>query len=143
LVIPDEVEDEDGNVYPLIRIEPFAFQSSTTLIGALNIPTSFTFIGTHAFDGCANINSISIPSSITTLTGYVFSGCSSITSINIPSSVTRIDQYAFHNCVNVDYIYIPSSVKIIGSYTFGYIGYQMNTAITLIVDGFTDGFPYE
>ena len=80
---------------------------------SINIPSSVTWIGYYAFNGCSALKSINIPSSVTCIEHDAFSGCSALTSINIPSSVTSIEWNAFSGCSALKSINIPSSVTSI------------------------------
>ncbi|MBO5102601.1 MAG: leucine-rich repeat domain-containing protein, partial [Clostridia bacterium] len=111
--------------------------SSTSISGALTIPSSVTIDGVTytvtgftystqilnlyvggAFYNCTGITSMILPNTITSVGKYTFYGCTGLTSINIPSSVTSIDTYAFYNCTALTSITIPDSVTTIGTYVF-------------------------
>ena len=83
----------------------------------IDIPSSVTSIGSHAFESCTNLSSVTIPSSVTSIGADAFCN-SGLISIDIPSSVTSIGIHAFQSCTNLSSVTIPNSVTSIGSYTF-------------------------
>ena len=151
VVIPEVVDDRDGNEYNIIDIGDDAFAGcenltsitipdSVTEIGeyafcycksltSITIPDSVTKIGDDAFAICENLTSIEIPDSVTEIGASAFRGCTNLTSITIPDSVTKIGDYAFTICENLASIEIPDSVTEIGGYAF--YGCSNLTSITI------------
>jgi hypothetical protein len=88
------------------------------------IPSTTTYIGYNAFDGCCGLTSISIPSSVTSIYDYAFQNCSGLTSVSIPSSVTAIGGYVFSGCSGLTSISSLSSSPVnlsTSSYVFDLI----------------------
>lgn len=120
--------------------EEFLWQHVNSYIsenGHVEIPNTFSSIGSHAFYG-SSVQSVSIPETILTIKSYAFAGTnihnidlpnslveisdavflnSDLTSIEIPSSVTRIGNFAFSNA-NISSINIPYGVTYIGEGAF-------------------------
>ena len=105
IVIPETVEDQDGNTYKVTAIGHEAFYQRTNITGPLIIPDSVTQIGNNAFYGCRNITgSLTIPNSATNIGQTAFYGCSGITGpLTIPASMGFIGSGAFDGC-NLDYV---------------------------------------
>jgi hypothetical protein len=77
-------------------LEPNAFAGSKAR--EINLPSSITTVGGHAFKDCLNLESIVLPEGVTTLQWGVFAGCTSLEKIVIPASVTNIHNAAFLRC---------------------------------------------
>ena len=77
-----------------------------------------TFIGSNAFNGCANSNltSVSIPASVTTIGDNAFNGCSYLQSVTFAngSQLKSIGNNAFQTCTRLTSISFPASVERIG-----------------------------
>lgn len=65
---------------------------------------SVTKIGEHAFydTKTSTITSISIPSSVTTIDYNAFSRCTGLTTFTIPASVSSCNYYAFADCTGIE-----------------------------------------
>ena len=103
--------------------------------GSFSIPTSVTFIGAHAFEGCVGLSNVTIPTGVVKIGVCAFGLCDGLTSINIPNGVTDIDAWAISNCSGLKSITIPDSVTNIGVGAFSVCGAL--TDITL-PNGVTD-----
>ena len=91
-------------------------------VGAINIPSSangyqVVKVGYRAFYSCKGVTNVNIPSSVTTIGGHAFQQCLALTYVWM-SSVTTIENQAFQRCTGLKSISIPSSVTTIGSYAF-------------------------
>lgn len=97
-------------------------ETNVLVIGCSNttIPSSVTYIGSSAFDGCLNLTSITIPDNVKEIGSEAFSGCSDLTSVDIGNGVTLISHRAFQYCSNLSSIYIPSNVTWIGDAVFSW-----------------------
>lgn len=115
VVIPKSV-DYNGNTYPVISINSYAFYNCYGLT-SVTIPNSVTSIGNNAFQYCSGLTSVTISNGLTTIGSSAFS-CSGLTSVNIPNSVTSIDRNAFEGCIGLTSVTIPNSVTSIGNYAF-------------------------
>ena len=93
----------------------FSMFPSLTVV---EIPNTFTSIGSYTFYECSSLTSVMIPNSVTSIGEYAFARCTSLTSVTISDSVTSIGNYAFRECGNLTSITIPVNVTNIGDYAF-------------------------
>ena len=113
----------------------------------VHIPSCFTGIGDHAFEGCSSLTSITLPDSVTSIGRYAFSHCKSliyneydealylgntktpylllfkaknqnIQSCHVSDSCRFIYDNAFSGCSFLTSITIPDGVTSIGDYAF-------------------------
>ena len=80
-------------------------------LSTIEIPSSVTSIGSHAFEYCRSLTSIVIPSNVTSIGYGAFNGCSSLTNITITSSVTSISNSAFYNCSSLTDVYYDGTLS--------------------------------
>ena len=118
IVIPSEVK-KFSKFYPVVSIGEDAFANNFGLI-SVEITSSVTSIGGHAFGNCTNLSSVTFAagSNLTSIGENAFSNCRSLISVTIPSSVEIIAFYAFQNCSNLVKVIIPSNVASMGFYAF-------------------------
>ena len=118
----------NGNIYPVVGIQEYAFYNSTGLI-----PASITSIGSQAFSGCTGLEAITVdnlnlqyasigglllsknqktllycpggksgecvvPTKVTTIANNAFLNCSNLTSVVLPDGVTSIGESAWRKC---------------------------------------------
>ncbi len=74
-----------------------------------------TNIGSHALEGCVNLETVKIYSVLRTIGDYAFAGCTSLKSIVIPDTVTNIGDGAFYGCSGLNELTMPVSAKIYNS----------------------------
>ncbi len=72
-------------------------------------------IGSHALEGCINLETVNFNSVVTKIGNSAFEGCTSLESIVIPDTVTTIGDRAFYGCTALDEFTMPVSAKIYGS----------------------------
>ncbi len=105
------------------------------------IPSSVTFIGSYAFDGCdslssidlpyglsgvgfcafaemANLKRVHFPASLKYIGAFAFSDCPKLQSVVLNEGLEEIDIYAFQHATSLEGITIPASVKKISDYAF-------------------------
>ena len=115
--------------YPSAKGSSYVIPSSVTYIGknAFNgctglksviIPNSVKEISSQAFATCTGLKSVTIPNSVTRISWEVFLGCTGLTSATISRSATYIGEGAFSGCTSLKSVTIPSGVKKIGDYAF-------------------------
>ncbi|MBQ8688224.1 MAG: leucine-rich repeat domain-containing protein, partial [Ruminococcus sp.] len=114
VVIPAEIRE-----LPVTAIGSKAFYNCQYLT-SVTIPESIESIGTHAFDGCTNLETITFLDDycLTDIPAYAFYGCTSLKEIDIPLDVRSIGEYAFYGCDSLTSVYIPSRVETIGEQAF-------------------------
>ena len=117
-------------VYPSAKGSSYVIPSSVTYIGksAFNgctglksviIPNSVKEISSQAFATCTGLKSVTIPNSVTKISWEVFLGCTDLTSVTISRSATHIGEGAFSGCTSLKSVTIQSSVTEIGGGAFG------------------------
>ncbi len=74
-----------------------------------------TNIGSHALEGCVNLETVKIYSVLRTIGDYAFAGCTSLKSMVIPATVTNIGDGAFYGCSGLNELTVPVSAKIYNS----------------------------
>ena len=89
-------------------------------ITTLEIPSSVTSIGNHAFYCCNDLTSVNIPSNVTSIGDWAFYGCSGLTSVDLPSSITKMGECVFYYCKNLSSVKLPSEITAISNGAFGY-----------------------
>ena len=104
-------------------------------LNSVTIPTSVTYIGKGAFNGCTELTSVNVPvidlssfchNSIVSTIKYAIgkpiklidNKGKEIKEYIIPDDVTSIDYYSFMNCSGLTSLVIPNSVTDIGNYAF-------------------------
>jgi len=122
VVIPSQVKDDEGNVYPVTEIEAEAFftiepPSSSASITSVVIPDSVTTIGNNAFQFTQIAGDLDL-SNVKTIGSNAFLSCSNLTSIKL-TNVETIGDYAFNGCSGVNFTFedaskIPSNINNIG-----------------------------
>lgn len=84
----------------------------------IDLPSSLTSIGPHAFSGCRSLEYIEIPESVRSIGESAFRGCSHLDSINLPARLTSIGGSAFQSCSSLDRLIIPEGVKTLPQLAF-------------------------
>ncbi len=123
VVIPSEVESENGELYTVTSIAAKAFEGNE-YIGGIELPNTITAIGSSAFYNCTNLdyfywdenwdnNAIAA-----TIGNGAFYGCSRLDLVYIPDNVTSIGGSAFNGCSSLTEMYIPDNVTSLGSSAF-------------------------
>lgn len=106
------------------------------LIGAVELPDSVRFIGSHAF-AVSNIVSIVTGKGVERIADQAFLYCERLIDVALgsydyvdkvitDSSLKYIGNYAFMNCTRLERIEIPDTVTDIGSYAFRNSGIYQN-----------------
>jgi len=99
--------------------------------GSYEIPTSVSYIGYSAFDGCNLLTDITIPSSVKMVDKYAFEYCTGLTKVHISKNVSTIGSAAFYNCTNLQKVEIERTTPpVIDYYTFDLVN---KSTCTLVV----------
>lgn len=81
IVIPESIQ-HDGDIYPVTKIEGWAFSNCKSMTSIL-IPGTVKEIGDRAFAGCSSLKHVTIPASVTNIDWSAFASCSSMVSFNV------------------------------------------------------------
>ena len=118
-VIDDESDSftvDNGLLYN--KEGTFLYSCPTSKVGAINLLTTVTEIGTYAFLDCLNITSVALPTTLTKIGKGAFYNCQALYSINIPNQVTEIPEYMCFNCTSLYSVVLPNSITKIGHWAF-------------------------
>jgi len=85
---------------------------------AYTIPDKATTIGSHAFNGCANLKSVTFKGNDGTISDQAFRNCTSLESFTFEGDKTSIDEYAFLECACLKTATFKGAVTSIGAYAF-------------------------
>lgn len=69
--------------------------------GKYTVPSTVSYIGYSAFDGCTYLSEIILPSSVKYIDDYAFEYCTNLTKIHLSENVNTIGKAAFYNCKNL------------------------------------------
>ena len=124
--ITDAFED---NIFPLeielpsslTSIGPHAFSGCRSL-ETVNIPETVRSIGESAFRGCSHLGPVTLPARLTSIGASAFQSCSALDRIVIPEGVKTLPKLSFANCENLRVLQIPESVSSIASDVIVYSG---------------------
>lgn len=89
-------------------------------ITTLEIPTSVTSIGNHAFYGGSGLTSVEFPSNLSSIGDWAFASCSGLKSVDLPSSITKMGEFVFNNCENLSSVKLPSEITAISKRAFSW-----------------------
>ena len=109
LEIPTEIEGAK-----VAAIGNAAFHES--LIKSIIIPEGISSIGGEAFYGSGSLTNITLPSTLTYIGEYAFDGCNLTGSIKIPAGVTELRDMAFRFNPNLSEIILHDNITSIGDY---------------------------
>ena len=77
--------------------------------GDYAIPSSVTYIGFTAFEGCPELTKVTIPDSVNNIEGWSFVGNHNLISVTIPSGITEIKHCTFYDCRNLASVYFKGN----------------------------------
>lgn len=97
------------NGLPVTKIKNDGFSYCTNLsIVLFEEKSNLRVIGSHAFQGCTNIESIELPASIRVIKSNAFRNCSKLQQVYLHSKFPpRLGQMAFYNTSSYDFLEIP------------------------------------
>ncbi len=84
----------------------------------IDLPSSLTSIGAHAFSGCRSLETVNIPETVRSIGESAFRGCSHLSPVTLPSRLTSIGASAFQSCSSVERIVVPEGVKTLPKLAF-------------------------
>ena len=87
-------------------------------ITTLEIPSSVTSIGNHAFYGCSGLITLNLPSNVISIGDWAFGTCSNLASVDLPSSIIKMGKSVFSGCKNLNSVKLPSEITAISNRTF-------------------------
>lgn len=109
--IPSTIEADDGTIYTVTTIEPYAFDRNYYITN-VTLPETVTYIGMYSFSDCIKLVSINFPAALTTLYGFAFYRCSSLLEADLSkcANLTTIWQGVFEYCSALTKISLPPSI---------------------------------
>jgi hypothetical protein len=90
--------------------------------GSYTIPASVGFIGSNAFQGCANLTSVTVPASVTNIGDSAFTNCSNLAGVYFQGNAPTADSTVFNSDANVTVYYLPG--------TTGWTQFAADTGLT-------------
>ena len=93
------------------------FQRCTNLT-SVQLPTSLTYIGSHAFESCYSLTSIDIPEGVRSIGDYVFCYCEKLARVNLPSTLEKIGRNAFEQCYALESVSLADGITEIPNSAF-------------------------
>lgn len=118
VVIPDVVEGDDGNLYTVNSIIPYAFEVSRDKLLSIKLPMMLEAIQENTFDNCNMLTSVIFPPNLKSIGTAAFQLCTMLSNIELPQGLTSIGDGAFNHCSSLQTIVIPESVNRIGPAAF-------------------------
>lgn len=119
--IYDDLATYIQNGHPALYVDcGIKYYCNDQEITTLEIPSSVTKIGIHAFYGCSGLRTLNLPSNVTSIDDWAFASCSDLTSVDLPSSITKMGEFVFNNCQNLSSVKLPSEITAISKRAFGW-----------------------
>ncbi|MBQ6737391.1 MAG: leucine-rich repeat domain-containing protein, partial [Synergistaceae bacterium] len=84
----------------------------------IELPSSLTSIGPHAFSGCRSLETVNIPETVRSIGESAFRGCGHLGPVTLPARLTSIGPSAFQSCSVLERIVIPEGVKTLPGLSF-------------------------
>ena len=100
------------------RIGEWAF-AGQSLLTTVDIPSSVTSLGSHAFSE-SGLKSMEMPNSIIALGTNVFMNCRAMETLVFSESLETISGFILNQCHALKSIIIPASVKVVEEYAIAY-----------------------
>ncbi len=120
----------------VVYIDAGAFEE--TVLEAVELPESVTYIGALAFVGADFIEKIVIPQWVNVIETFAFEWCVGLKEITIPENVEIIGDSVFGYCVNLKSVRFESTYVEIYENAFG--GCESLEAVYVYKDSTADGF---
>ena len=86
----------------------------------INLPSTVTEIGEHAFCSCFNMETITLNETLQTIGKAAFASCTSLERIIIPPTVTEIRDRTFVNCLGLREVGLHERIQKIESNSYGF-----------------------
>ena len=116
VVIPNEITDWEGTVYPVRSIEQHVFQDCTGITEVdYSENTYLTATGEYAFRGCTGLTKVTLSDYINTISNYSFADAP-LTEIDL-KNVQQIFGASFY-ASDIASVHIPKSVSLISDQTY-------------------------
>ena len=105
----------------LSKAQDSLFICPTTKAGALSIPSTVTWIGYSALEGCSRLTGpLNLPTNLRKIEEYAFYYCSGLTGdLSLPATLTKLGSYSFYGCSGLNgSVNIQKNLNTIGAYPF-------------------------
>lgn len=113
--VPEKVTDANGNVYTVVQIGWYSFQTSS--ITSVSLPSTIREIRTSAFTRCP-LTEINFPAGVRSIDGNAFSGCNGLHEVVLPDSLLSLGDFAFSSCANLERVTFNNKLRSIGKSVF-------------------------
>ena len=98
-------------------IDTKAFYKSK--VSAIDVPTSVTWVGESAFEGCEKLTSIWLPDGVVELPAKLFCDCTSLREIEM-GAISKMGEKAFYNCQSLQSLTLGGSLSSVPASAFEY-----------------------
>lgn len=104
--IPEYINDT-----AVVAIADGAF--SGCVANTIIVPSTVTYIGDSAFEGCKNLLTVELPQTITHIGNRAFADCASLENISLPQGVAEYGEYLFSGCTALLTVTLPEDLQLI------------------------------
>ena len=98
-------------------IDAYAFRNVRNL-HTVTLPSSVTFIGKEAFNGCKDLKNLTLSNNIKTINDYAFQDCDSLYNVTLPDSLWFLGMRAFAKCSHIGAIALPEKMELMDQFVF-------------------------
>jgi len=105
----------------LNKAQDSVFICPTSKTGTVSIPSTVTWIGSSAFEGCSGLTgTLTLPATLKKIEDYAFYYCSGLSGdLALPSTLNTLGNYAFYGCSGLNgTVTIQKNLTKLGTYSF-------------------------
>lgn len=103
IVVPETIQG-----MTVIRIGSRAFENSDAVF--ISLPDSVTYIESHAFSKCKNLESVDLSMYLERVGELIFNECPALETIHFPNGMTEFEGTPIGRCAALQIVYVPDTV---------------------------------